>query len=307
MLDRFRLDTLTCAGLLTLLIVATPVHAGETVMPKESRRAGDKLALDLVNESNDQYTQKTKDGTVTKTDAVTREHIKGTLTILEAKDGSATQSRIDVDPGCRDAHKVAGAAEETRPSPFAGKTITLTRHEDGTIDTDLKNNAADLGALTSVVDPDQDLFADHPVAVGDTWDVSQSERKTQGIGPKDKIIAKCRLDDVKVVDGRKMAEISCSMASIVTQEDKTELETELSFKFLIDAAQGLIVKLDGSGRTRYTSPKDEPVQMNGSTDLKFHATSRLIETNQGSDRLGRAMMARGSHSNASLERSRGAC
>ena len=83
----------------------------------------------------------------------------------------------------------SNGAVQTPPFPFAGQTITVSRNDDGSIQTDFRGQADpnSMAELKQVLDPDVSLYPDHDVAVGDEWQATPEVIKAQFeiTGPKD--------------------------------------------------------------------------------------------------------------------------
>jgi hypothetical protein len=198
--------------------------------------------------------------------------LKAVVTVLEAKDGSATAIRADVDPSSYDTDRENGGAATKTPCSFAGHVVTLRRHPDESISNDFPGDAdpTDLDNLEGMLNPDEDFFPDAPVAVGDVWDVSDKLSKHSDLGPDDKLLAKCRLDWVRQINGKQFAQISCSCGTIRFEDDNVEDDIESSMKLLVDMAAGAIVSGDQTGVIRFASPKSDATQRYGINEFTFH-------------------------------------
>ncbi len=188
-------------------------------------------------------------------------------------DGSSTRAEAVVDPDSVDTTKENGLEEKKTPCPFAGKKIILKRLPDETLSNDFQGNASsdDVSVLNSFITPDAIFYPDKPVAVGDVWDNSAKMAKDAMLGPKDQIKSVCRLDWVKVIDGKKMAQISNSQAIIYYEDGNVEEDVESSTTSLVDLAAQMIVRCDQKGSSKYKTPATEPTQVVGGTEFLFHA------------------------------------
>lgn len=215
----------------------------------------------------------TTNGNQTVLDSETGQIWKVTLTILAEENGSATRANADIGPESVDTSKIVGQAEERTTCPFAGQTIILTRHPDESITNDFQGKAGsdDLDMLNNFLVPDDDFYPDKPVAVGDTWDNSAKVARHAELGPKDQLLSECRLDWVKMIDGKQMARISNSVAAIYHEDGNVEEDTGYTTTILVDVAAGVIVKGDEKGSSKYTTPAKEPTQVTGGTEFTFHS------------------------------------
>jgi hypothetical protein len=214
----------------------------------------------------------TTNGNATVTDTQTTDNWKLTLTTLAEKDGSSTQTRAEVDPASFDTTKIAGADAKKTPCPFAGKSIVLTRGTDESFSNDFPGTASDddTNILNSFLTPDEDLFPDKPVTVGQTWDNSDKMSKHTSLGARDQLLSKCRLDWVKTIDGKQMAQISSSVGIIYHEQGNVEEDVQYAATLLVDVAAGMIVKCDQKGSSTYSTPPTEATQVSGGTEFTFH-------------------------------------
>jgi hypothetical protein len=215
----------------------------------------------------------TTNGKQTSTNTTTGLSWKVTLTILDQKDGSAIRAQADVDPDSFDIAREANGPEKRTPPAFAGKTVVLARHPDESITNDFSGNAGDddVDMLNNMITPDEDFYPDDPVAVGDTWDNTAKAARHAELGPNDRMASVCRLDWVKTIGGKQMAQISNSVAIIYHEDGNVEEDTSYTATLLVDVAAGMIVKGDEKGSSKYTTPATESTQVGGGTEFTFHS------------------------------------
>lgn len=259
-----------------VLIIAAAICgravAAEKVVIHENLKVDQKVSFALTQDYHSKTTTTVSGKPPEVSDMQTRQSWKITMTLLGVKDGSATQARVDVDPASVDASK-NGADEEQKTTPaFAGKTVTLTRQPDDSVASDFTGDASpdDVETIKGFLNPDQDFYPDHPVAVGDTWEISDKLGKHSELGPKDRLLADCRLDWVKTIDGKSMAQISCSCATIRHEEGNVEEDVESQSTLTVDIPAGMVVKCDQTGTSKYSTPAGEPAQVTGGTTFSFH-------------------------------------
>jgi len=224
----------------------------------------------------------TTNGVATPTDTDTGISWKVTMTTQEARDGSAVRSQAAFDATSVDTSKSLLGHEVKTTCPYAGKTIGLTRHPDDSITDDFQGNASDddSGMLDNFITPDQIWYPDQPVAVGDTWDNSAELAKYSSLGPKDQLISKCKLDWVKTIDGKQIAQISNSIATIYHEDGNVEEDMEGTAIQWVDIATGIIIKVDEKETSTYSTPKTEATQVSGGTEFTFHAEVLPAATTQ---------------------------
>jgi hypothetical protein len=193
------------------------------------------------------------------------------LTVLDEKDGSAIRAQADVDPGSFDTDREGNGPEKRTPPAFAGKSVVLARHPDESITNDFSGNAGDddLDMLNNLITPDEDFYPDNPVAVGDTWDNTAKAARHAELGPNDRMASVCRLDWVKTIGGKQMAQISNSVAIIYHEDGNVEEDTGYTATVLVDVAAGMIVKGDEKGSSKYATPATEATQVSGGTQFTF--------------------------------------
>jgi hypothetical protein len=264
--------------LIVMAMLCNRAAAEEKYTFKEKLQPGEKIAGEITYYSHDKSTTKEKDKPAETSDVVMQQSVKLTETVLEVKDGSSVGMRVEVDAGSTDSTKSSGQDEVKTPFAFAGKTVKARRKADGSVSLDFKDevNPDDTEIIKSLLNPDQDFYPQHPVAVGDTWDVSDKLARHAELGKDDKLKAQCRLDWVKMVDGKQMAQISVSCAVVRHDEGNVESDIEEKATIKVDVAAGMIVECDQTNKSTDTTPADEPVQVKGTSESKYHSTAALI-------------------------------
>ena len=125
--------------------------------------------------------------------------------------------------------------------------------------------------LNGLITPDEDIYPDKPVAVGDVWDNSAKASRHAELGPNDRMLSMCRLDWVKTIGGKRMRQISNSVAIIYHEAGNVEEDTSYSTTVLVDVAAGMIVKCEEKGSSKYTTPATEATQVSGGTEFSFQS------------------------------------
>jgi len=177
------------------------------------------------------------------------QYVKAKLTITQVKDGSATQMKVEVTPDSYNTRKQAYIKEERFTNALAGKTALVTRADDGTATIDQKVDDSetaemDINFAEGVLAPDADMFPDHPVAVGDTWDAGPEFAVHSELDTKARGAAKLKLDWVKTINGRRVAQITESAAIVTENDNGDETDSEVSGVLRIDVAESQIVGAD---------------------------------------------------------------
>jgi hypothetical protein len=264
------MSTRAILGLFVTVAICGTAMADDKYTFRENLHVGQKvsfaIAYDCKVKSNS-----TLSGNQTVTDSDSGQSWKVTLTVQDVKDGSDVRAQAYVDPESFDTAKDAGQETKT-PCPFAGKTITLVRHPNETLTNDFQGTAGteDVNMLNNFITPDADLYPDKPVAIGEVWDDSAKVARHTPLGPKDQLLSECRLDWVKTIDGKQMAQVSNSVAIVFHEDGNVEEDLVYSTTNLIDLAAGMIVKCDEKGTSKYKTPPSQAWQVTGGTEFTFH-------------------------------------
>ncbi|MGD0540859.1 MAG: hypothetical protein ABSB33_05000 [Tepidisphaeraceae bacterium] len=265
------MPTRTILGLFITVAICASAMADDKYSLHENLHVGQIVPFAITYDCKVKSTA-TAGGNQTVTDTDSGQSWKVTLTLQAVKDGSDTRALAQVDPESFDTNNDAG--QETKTScPFAGKTITLTRHPDESFTNDFQGAAGsdDVSMLNNFLTPDADFYPDKPVAVGDIWDNSAKLTRHLPLGPKDQLLSQCRLDWVKTIDGKQMAQVSNSVAIVLYEDGNVEEEMIYSTTNLVDLAAGMIVKCDEKGSSKYKTPATQALQVTGGTEFTFHS------------------------------------
>jgi hypothetical protein len=254
--------------------VCARARADEKYVIHEKVSEGQKISVEMTNDAHFKTTT-TADGLQTVSEQHQKQFLKASMTILSVRDGSATAARVEVDPGSYDTSKETGQAEEKTNCWFAGKTVVLRRAADESVTNDAKGHPPDskqidLENLNDLLSPDQDMFPDQPVAVGDSWEVSDKLSKHSDLSSGDKLLAHCRLDWVKNINGKKMAQLTCVCGIIRYEEQGVEEDDEYTSEMLVDIAAGQILKADNNGTVKYSTAAGESSQISGGGEFTGH-------------------------------------
>jgi len=257
--------------LFSMAAVCGSAAADEKYTLHENLHVGQKVSNSIHYECKVNSTA-TTNGKQTSTNTATALSWNVKLTILDEKDGSAIRAQADVDPASFDTAREGNGPEKRTPPAFAGKTVVLARHPDESISNDFPGNAGDddVDMLNNLITPDEDFYPDNPVAVGDTWDNTAKAARHALLGPNDRMASMCRLDWVKTIGSKPMAQISNSVAIIYHENGNVEEDTSYTATVLVDVAAGMIVKGDENGSSKYTTPPTETTQVSGGTEFTFH-------------------------------------
>jgi hypothetical protein len=273
------------AGIVAAALCSS-VWAGDTYTLHENLHVGQQVTYVITQEAKQHTVDIADNGKQNVNDRQTGQSWTVTETVLAVADGSATQARVDVAAGSFDTVKVAGQDEKKTACPFIGRSILLTRKPDGSVADDYPRppSASDLDTqngdgilLDNLLTPDEQSYPDRAVAVGDTWDMSAKLAKAMGLGPKDHLTATSKLDWVKEIGGKQIAQISCN--EVITYhidagpnglvaQDTVDTSSDT---MLVDIAAGMIVKDDSKDVTKTQGPGNSPPMFVDVNEAVFHA------------------------------------
>lgn len=264
-----RYSTFVIAGLVVSLCASA--WADQKYTFHEKVQNGQKIP-ELMTCSSHMKSTTVTNGKLQTTESDTYQLLKAMVSVLEAKQGSATAIRADVDPSSYDTDSENGGAATKTPCSYAGKVVTLRRRADESISNDFTGDAdpTDQDNLEGMLNPDEDFYPDVPVAVGDAWDVSVKLSKHSELGPEDKLLAKCRLDWVREINGKQFAQITCNCATVRFEDNNIEDDIESGMKLVVDMSSCAIVTGDQTGVIRFHSPKSGNNQKYGVNEFTFH-------------------------------------
>ncbi|MGA3066105.1 MAG: hypothetical protein ABSF29_04575 [Tepidisphaeraceae bacterium] len=259
-----------------LLLAAGQASAAATYDLRENVSVGQTFRVQMDNHRHLRSSTTTA-GKTTRSDIQYRQFMISTITVLAEENGSATQIRVKVDPDSHNSQTDSGGMKLIDCS-FAGQTVTLRRRSDESVANDFAGqpDPNDLDNLNSLLDPDADFYPDHPVAVGEVWDVSAKVSRHAGLGPNDQLMAQCRLDSVSNIDGKEIAQLSCSCGTILQEEGNLEEDMEWTATMQVDIAKGEITYSDLKGTSTFSTPASEPTVVTGGT--VFHCESKILPT-----------------------------
>lgn len=249
-------------------------RAEEKYVIHEKVRPGDVISVEMTNEG-DFKTTTTQNNVQTSNAQHVKQFVKATITVLTVKDGSATSASVAVDPSSYDIDEENGHEEEKTSCWYAGKTVVLTRAADESVSNDAKgrlppSRKVDLENLNALLSPDQDMFSDQPVSVGDSWEVSDKLSKHSDLNAGDMLLAHCRLDWVKPINGKQMAQLTCACGIIRYPAKSVEEDDEYTSVMLVDVAAGQILKADNKGTVKYSTAAGESSQVSGGGEFSGH-------------------------------------
>jgi hypothetical protein len=255
---------------MVMAVAARSAVAGDTYTLRENAQVAHKetwvMSFDHMVKSTS-----TTNGVPTVTDTDTGCSWKLTLTVIAVRDGSALRMLAKMDPDSVDTTKTAGGALEQKACPYDGQPILVMRQHDDSLANDFQGNASDDDSvlLNGFIAPDEEWYADKPVAVGDTWECGAKVAKYASLGPKDQLKCTGRLDWVKTINGKQMAQVTNIVSAIYHEDGNVEEDVEFTMTQLVDLASGSIVKADETGSSKYTTPATEATQKTGGTQFRW--------------------------------------
>ncbi len=248
---------------LALSIVAASrfTRAQETYPLKLSITPGEKWTFD-VNSAVKLKGQVTAGGQpLQQIDQSMGQRRKGTIEVLSADAGLPTAMKVTFDNESANTGNVNG--ESSPAFALAGKTVTVTRSENGAITNDLPEppNEATLAELNKLLDPDTSIYPKRPVAIGEEWDGDTAALIKQfQLRADDKVSLKCKLLTQSQINGRKVADVRLVVEVTKREQGSVITKTTLGGVSRIDIKTGETLVADILGRisTRGSQQVDAP-------------------------------------------------
>jgi hypothetical protein len=268
------------------LLLASYAHADQIAL-KPSLQVGQAWTFDNTQDSTTDN-KATKDGQTQPFTSKTHSHHSGKAEVLAVQNGLPSSMRITFDADSSDSSSFADQPAQSVPFVYAGKAITITRGDDGSVTDDFTGQADPnaSGELHSMLDEQAVFFPKQPVSVGDEWqgDPQALSRALQLAG-NDRAGMTLKLLSVKDVGGRSIAEIK---VSVVAQKAQGTLQSEVILQgtSLVDLQSGHAVKSDLAGTIKLNGqqtsndPNGNAVtyQVEGSGTLTSSGTADFLNT-----------------------------
>ena len=234
------------------------VAAAQTYALRPNVAEGTTATFDQVVKDTSESRQPDSAGDAVTVTSSSNEHLFGHFKITGQVAGSPTAMRITFNSDCAIEETETDAPANKEKSPLAGRTLNLAMDANHTYTDDYKGDIDDdtRDELHEFLLPDADLFPDHPVRIGDFWDTSAKSAADTPLKKGESMRQWCRLDSVKQVNGRSIAHLTISYAS-VTHEDATSLRIlQASGTALVDLDRGAVtdVTLTGTYTVRDAPP-----------------------------------------------------
>lgn len=246
------MNRLAAVALLASALLPAPALAEEAIRLARKDIAGSAWAFDeaIETKSRSEMTLPGKPPAVTET--VTRTVRRGTITVLKVDEKElATSLRVAYDTASSDLEAQDGAKAEPTPFFLAGKTVTISHGEDGSLKHDhageLPEEVAD--ELDDFLPPYATIFPDAPVKPGAEWKPSpEAAALWLDLDEGDKGTVTCKLVGLRDVGGRRAAEIHV-VAELKRDEDGAVSELKLEGPILVDIESGRDLEDATTGRT----------------------------------------------------------
>ena len=210
--------------------------------------------------------------------------IKGKVTILETRDGVPAAERISIDKSAGLVVKANRKEPSVERSPFAGRTVTVERDKDGGLRCDFEEGVHDRKAerlMRDWIDRDEDYYPNHPVRIGDKWDIAPKIQKRldsmgEHLGEQDEMLANCTLKSVREIKGRNIAEIELVLAGVNKLAGGIHMEMQATGTIMVDLATGRVCRADLTGTVHasgYRDVGDTTVSATGDGTIEMHQLS----------------------------------
>lgn len=215
---------------------------------------------------------------------------KGTFAILAADNGVPSSIQITYEAGwCGKKTETAGQPADAKPSPLAGKTLTVTRGADGKVTTDFQGQLDEdlLKELAGRLACGAEFMPKQPVAVAEEWDADEAALRAAGLlGPNDH--AQVRLKLLQVADdaGVKKAQLGLKGSLQITPAPNMPLRMDLEGTVVLDLARGnaLSLNLKGTMTIAVTQQAQGPdgkpmaIQINGTGTMETQTSATFAGT-----------------------------
>ncbi len=237
------------SGLLSLtLLLSQAASLAQQITLKPAAEVGQAWGFDQLQESVTNNSA-SANGQSQPFSAHQQSHHTGTAEILAVKDGLPTSLRIKFDVTSSDSTAMNDQPAQSVPFPYAGKTVTITRNDDGSVSDDFNGQAdpSNSAELHSLLDEGAVFFPAKPISVGDEWpaDPQVLSRALQLTG-KETAGMTLKLLSVNDVAGHQVAEIKVSVAAIKFQGG-IQSKVIMQGTSLVDVQTGQCTKSDLAG------------------------------------------------------------
>lgn len=200
--------------------------------------------------------------------------LNSTMTPLEVADGTPTKMKVAYAADCKITMTMMGQTKDV-PFPLAGKTLTVTKKADGSVDVDPAEgvDAQTMSSLKNAMDSAKAFYPDHPVGAGDTWDVKSDAMAKMFQMADAKGTLTCTLDKLAEQGGRKVAMVSMK-GSISGTASGVHMDLDLSGPLVIDVATGQALDSTIKGDMKI---KNEQPAMTGTGTIGVKQTNALAD------------------------------
>jgi len=169
-----------------------------------------------------------------------------TMTPLEVKEGVATKSKIKFGDDAKITVVMMGQTQNV-PFPLAGKEMTVTKKDDGSVTVDPAGLVDDKtqGTLGNMMESATAFYPTKPVGVGDKWEVpgdKLAKMFQMEAGAKGSV--ECTLAAIKEVGGKKVADVTLSGKAAGKMQGVLDVTLDLSGPMSIDLESGQVLSQD---------------------------------------------------------------
>jgi hypothetical protein len=285
----FPTRVLSLLPILLLASIAAPSHAQQITL-KPSFQVGQAWNFDVTQDSNSDN-KATKDGQTQPFNSKTHSHHTGKMEVVAVQNGLPTSLRISFDAGCEDSSSFADQPAQPTPFAYAGKTITITRGDNGDVTDDFndKADASSIAGLHAMLDEEAVFFPNKPVAVGEEWSADpQILSRALQLAGNDRAGMTLKLLSVDQTGARPTAEVKVSIVAMKTQ-GQIQSKVILQGTSVVDLQTGHAIKsdlkgtIDLQGQQTANGPDGQPAtyQVSGSGTLTTAGTADFISADAG--------------------------
>jgi hypothetical protein len=268
-----------------VFLLSSPAARAGDVSLEPHHQTGERWSLERDYQMTSSVRIKANGQVAQEVGGTERESYKATIDVLAVEGGKPGVIRARFDPAAAASTEKAGQVEK-RPFGFAGKTCTIR----GGANPVVECPGAQLGddekkKLAELIEANEGYLPKKPVKPGDRWLADEKAvARDFELGPEDRGVVKCKLREVKALEGRETAYVDVSIALVKVIQEFMKAEMDVEGTIAYDVATGQAVLVDLSGPVNFSGSRDVPgqngqpvkVAVEGGGDMKLHVACRAL-------------------------------
>ena len=208
---------------------------------------------------------------------------KGRIKVLQSENGAPTAEEVEIDKTSGWISQKNGEPVKQQAFLLSGKTVTVRRDPFGGVSCEV-DGARDpkvTRVLRAWFNRDTDFYPDHPVRVGDKWEVSSKLHRHLGtLTVDDRMVAVSQLVSVhRSAHGHLLARVNVSSAMISQDKSGMLVDGTLEGQVQIDLGSGRVLRFDLAGALAVSGTMDV-IDRNGQHHLCAISGDGKIEAHQ---------------------------